>query len=311
MLIATIDLGLPIRLAGVGFAVVGFLLAAVMPEEGFRRPAVGARIHRSLRRRVGESVRTVRTHHILLVIPAIAAMHGFSKEGFDRLADYHFLNDIGLPPFAHLDRVLWFGVIDGGSLLLGVAATEIVRRKVDLEHVHGPARALAAIDGGLVILVVAFAFSGAFWPALVAFWLVAGLRSVREPVFDAWINRGIDPRVRATINSVGAQADAIGQVAGGSLGLIARATSAAFAIAISGASLGFRSFRSTGERSDVGRKGRSTLRPPRTSGSMIRRNDYSAGGGPPERAGRLFEIQTSTPAVIAPAMPIDHRSRTR
>src|SRR5439155_14021 len=161
--LATVDLGLPIRLAGIGFAAIGLVLIAVMPEEGFRRPSPGTRIHRSFRETVGLSARTVRTHHVLLLILAIAAVHGFSAEGFDRLADYHFLKDIGLPSIWGFDRVLWFGVISAGSLLLGVGGTEVVRRKVDLEHIHGPARALMAIDMGLLVLVIAFAFTRAFW----------------------------------------------------------------------------------------------------------------------------------------------------
>ncbi len=46
-------------------------------------------------------------------------------------------------------------------------------------------------------------------------WVVGALRSVRDPVFRVWINQGLDPKTRATINSVGGQADAVGQTAVG------------------------------------------------------------------------------------------------
>jgi hypothetical protein len=54
-------------------------------------------------------------------------------------------------------------------------------------------------------------------------------------VFTAWINQGLDAKTRATINSVGAQSDAIGQAAGGpGIGLIARSVSVPTALVVSG-----------------------------------------------------------------------------
>jgi DHA3 family tetracycline resistance protein-like MFS transporter len=80
------------------------------------------------------------------------------------------------------------------------------------------ARILMGIDGLFIATMVVFALSGRFWAALVVFWVVMALRNAREPVFTAWINQGLDPKTRATINSMGSQADAVGQAAGG-LGL--------------------------------------------------------------------------------------------
>ena len=78
------------------------------------------------------------------------------------------------------------------------------------------------IDVLLVASVVVFALTGQFWVALAAMWIVGALRSVRDPVFTVWINQGLDPKTRATINSIGGQADAVGQAAGGPvLGAIA------------------------------------------------------------------------------------------
>ena len=65
-------------------------------------------------------------------------------------------------------------------------------------------------------------------------WSVGALRSVREPVFSAWINQGLDPKSRATVNSMGAQSDAVGQAVGGPvLGLIGNA-SVPLALVVSG-----------------------------------------------------------------------------
>jgi DHA3 family tetracycline resistance protein-like MFS transporter len=95
---------------------------------------------------------------------------------------------------------------------------------------------LATIDAGLIVSVVAFAWLGAFWIALCAFWVVAFLREVRGPVFTAWLNRGLDPSTRATVNSMAGQMDAVGQVAGGpTIGGVAVWWGVPAAIAIAGA----------------------------------------------------------------------------
>jgi DHA3 family tetracycline resistance protein-like MFS transporter len=221
--LATIALRVPIVVAGSAVIVVAFALIVLMPEEHFVRPARNevVRFRHSLRETLGSSVRTIRGHRVLLLILGVAALHGISSEAFDRLADLRLLR-IGLPSFGGLDRILWFGVVDGVALLVGVATTGYVRRRVDLEHVNGAARALLVIDALLIASVATFGIASAFFVALAANWLVRGLRTVRDAVFVGWLNRGLDPRTRATVNSIAGQADAIGQTVGGPiLGVVA------------------------------------------------------------------------------------------
>jgi DHA3 family tetracycline resistance protein-like MFS transporter len=156
-----------------------------------------------------------------LLILATAALHGASTEGFDRLADYHFLIDIGLPAIGHLDRVVWFGILDAGALLLGLGAVTFVKRRMQLVgHAH-VARILAWIDVVLIGSVVLFGVTNIFPVALAAVWIAGAMRGVRQPIFTAWINQGLDPATRATINSMGTQSDAVGQALGGpALGVI-------------------------------------------------------------------------------------------
>lgn len=235
--LATVSLALPIVLSGIGFCLLAAALVVLMPEEHFRKPEreEGRRIHHSFVQTFTQGIGEVRAHHVLLLILATAALHGASTEGFDRLSDLHVLTDIGLPAFGGLDRIVWFGVIDGVGLLLGLGALSFVKRRADLEGHAAVARVLMAIDALLVVSVIVFAVLGSFWIALAAFWVVGGLRSVRDPVFTAWINQGLDPATRATINSMGSQSDAIGQTVGGpGLGLIARSVSVPSAIVVSG-----------------------------------------------------------------------------
>jgi len=234
--LATIDYRLPIVLAGIGFALLGVVLAIVMPEDHFTERARedGEQLHQGLAATFRDGVREMRGHHIMLLILGTAALHGASTEGFDRLADYHVLIDIGLPAIGHLNRVVWFGVIDGVALLFGLGALSFVKRRVHLEGHARVARILRWIDVLLLGSIVVFAASRWFWLALLAVWGVGALRSVRDPIFAAWINQGLAPKTRATINSVGNQADAIGQSVGGpALGLIGNA-SVPWALAISG-----------------------------------------------------------------------------
>jgi DHA3 family tetracycline resistance protein-like MFS transporter len=234
--LATIDLRLPIVLAGVGYGALSIVMAFLMREERFRpRPrSEGERLHQGMVATFKSGVGAVRAHHVLILILAVAALHGASSEGFDRLSDYHLLNEVGLPSLAGFNQVLWFGVLDGVALLFGLGALTFVKRRTHLVgHAH-VARILAVIDVLLVIFVVVFAVTGGFVVALIAFWIVGGLRSVRDPIFVAWVNQGLDPATRATINSMSTQADAVGQAAGGPvLGVIGN-RSVPWALGVSG-----------------------------------------------------------------------------
>lgn len=234
--LATIDLRLPILVTGLGMVPLGLVLAVVMPETRFtpRERAEGEGSVRSMVATFREGVAAVRAHHVLGLIIAVAALHGVSTEGFDRLSDFHLLVDIGLPSIGGLDPIAWFAVLDGVALVAGLIAVTAVRRWLHLEgHAH-VAKILAAIDLTLVAAVLLFGLTSIFWLALVTFWVVGGLRSAREPIYVAWINQGLDRRTRATINSMGTQADAIGQAAGGPvLGFIGN-RSVPLALAVSG-----------------------------------------------------------------------------
>ena len=235
--LATVNLRLPIVLAGLGFCALGVFMALAMREDGFTKPerSEGERRRTAFATTLKDGVGQVRAHHVLLLILAVAALHGASTEGFDRLSDYHLLRDLGLPSLGDLDPVVWFGILDGVSMVLGIVALSVVKRRAHLEGHAAVAKILMGIDALLIVSVVVFGLAGQFWMALLAFWVVGALRTVRDPVFTAWINQGLDPKTRATINSMGSQADAVGQAAGGPvLGLVATKVSTPAALVTSG-----------------------------------------------------------------------------
>jgi DHA3 family tetracycline resistance protein-like MFS transporter len=233
--LATIALRLPILISGLGYIALGLALTVGMTES--RRPTrdAGTKLRHSMRATLRDAIRQVRAHHVLLLILATAALHGASTEGWDRLSDLQLLRGIGLPSLGDLEPIVWFGILDSVGLVLGIAALSYVRRRGHLEG-HGlVAKLLALVDVLLIASVVGFALIGSFWWAAILFWIVGGLRSVRRPVFTAWINQGLDPATRATINSMGGQADAIGQaMAGPMVGGVGRAVSVPWAISFAG-----------------------------------------------------------------------------
>jgi DHA3 family tetracycline resistance protein-like MFS transporter len=75
----------------------------------------------------------------------------------------------------------------------------------------------------IALFVGLLGFALAPWLGLVmlAYWLVDVTRNVIGPIYEAWVNQGLDSQVRATVLSMSSQVDAIGQIAGGpALGLI-------------------------------------------------------------------------------------------
>ena len=225
--LASLHIGLAIVVGGALHVALALALLAIMPERHFQRAEHGSHnpFH-AMRATAAGGLRAVRGRPVLITILAIGAFFGASSEAFDRLWEAHFLTDIGLPSLGGLPFVVWFGIITAGEMLLSIGATEIARRRVDSDSHAGAARALLAINTLMIAGMLAFGLSQGFVAALAAYWAVRLLRRTRMPLYTAWVNQGINPRVRATVLSLASQADALGQVGGGPLlGLIGSAVS--------------------------------------------------------------------------------------
>ncbi len=245
--LGSIGLALPIVAGGVLFGVLGVYLLLAMREPGFQRPereersGLSARMQGVVRDMTGtlrSSVEVVRHRALARTILGIAFVFGGFSEGWDRLWEAHFLQSITLPRLGSLDPVVWFGIINAGSTLLSVGASGIARRRLNLQRADVAIRALFAIDTLLVAGVAAFALAGAFPLALAAFWLASVMRSLEGPVYSAWINQGINPRVRATVLSMSGQANALGQfTVGPGIGGLGTIISLRVALAVAAAAL--------------------------------------------------------------------------
>lgn len=218
--LGTIDLALPIVIGGMLMLALGVVLIVVMPETGFQPASRGERegwsaAWHSMVATAGDGMRLVRFTPLLSTLLLVTAVLAATGEALDRLSEAHFIRVIGFPGVIELEPIVWFGLINLGTSLLGLLAVEAVIRRLDTSTPARAANALFIINALRIAAVVAFGLAGNFWLALAAYWSVGLLGSVIGPIQDGWLNRSIKPSVRATVFSVMGQADALGQLAGG------------------------------------------------------------------------------------------------
>ncbi len=225
--LASIRLNLPIVLAGGLFMVLGLFLGLVMPEDGFVRvPEERRTSWQKMWRTFTSGTRTVRARPVLITILGIGALYGMSREAFDRLWEVHLLRNFSFPALGQFQLVVWFGIINVGIIILSLVATEVVRRRLETTRYVAVVRMLLVIDGLLIAAVITFGLAHRFALALLAFWAAHVLRNMNAPLYTAWLNRGLDPSVRATVLSMGSQAHALGEIVEGPLlGAVATARS--------------------------------------------------------------------------------------
>ena len=238
--LASWRLVLPILAGGLGLVSIALFLALAMPEQGFRpAPREQRNSWQHFMHTFAGGLSLARSKPVLLTILVIAIIQGAFSEGYDRLWTPHLLNDITLPALGPFQPVVWFGLIAAAGTLLSLAATEIVRRRVDTARQPGVARALLLITSLLGGAVLAFGLTSNFALALVALLVIKPVRMTVNPLTTAWLNQSLEPRVRATVFSMAAQMDALGQIGGGpALGLLATVVSLPAALVVSGLLLG-------------------------------------------------------------------------
>lgn len=215
--LAVVDLRLPLLVAGAILLLLGLVLALVMPETGFR-PATREELGTvgRLTHTARDGGRLIRARPVLLLIVAITFFGGMWSEAVDRLWEAHFLLDVGLPGFAGLDPIVWFGVLAAGSLLLAFVVAQPLVPRFERAGRRGMARTLLVLDAILIVGTLAFAFAGSFAMAVAALWTIDVARSLAYPVYDTWLNANIDDsRVRATVISITNLGDSAGQWGGG------------------------------------------------------------------------------------------------
>jgi DHA3 family tetracycline resistance protein-like MFS transporter len=203
---------------GAGYLVLAAVLALVMPERHYRPEPRGERSRaRAMADTFLAGVRTVRGTPVMLTILAITFIGGAASETFDRLWQLHLIDNFTFPTVPSLTPITWFGLVMALSLVASIVAVELMRRRIDTDSHVSTARALLVTNVVLMISIAVFAIAGSFELALGGYLLGRIMRRVAIPLSDAWINQSLTPNVRATVLSVNAQTDAVGQIAGGPL----------------------------------------------------------------------------------------------
>jgi DHA3 family tetracycline resistance protein-like MFS transporter len=219
----TIALNLPILIGGLLIVALAIFLTIFMPETGFKPTPSDER--GSWQKAAGtfqSGIRTVRGRPVLGLMLAIAAIYGLSSEGLDRLWEAHFLANFTFPTIGGLQPIVWFGIISLGQMLMVIGATELVRRKIQVDDQKTALRTLQITSLLTVISLIIFGIAGGFAVAVAAVWSAFVFRRTSEPLYAAWLNKGLRPDVRATVLSMRGQVDAIGQFIGGPIiGVIA------------------------------------------------------------------------------------------
>ncbi len=214
--LASLTITLPIILGGALFVMLALFLALVMPEDGFTPTSSAERnTWQSLRQTLTDGLRLVRGRPILITILVISAIFGTFSEGYDRLWTPHLLDNFTFPVLGQWQPVIWFGIIRAVSMVLAIGATEMARRRLEVDNQPLLIRTLVGFNTLLIISIVIFGLATNFFLALIAIWVANITRTTIQPLYTAWINRHVESKVRATLLSINGQADSFGQIVGG------------------------------------------------------------------------------------------------
>jgi len=216
VIIGSMKLAWPLLISGALFLALTALLAARMPETGFRPVDTGqkgplAAMRDSLR----DGVHFVARHPALRLLFGVAILTGGASEGFDRLRTAHWVREVGFPGLGGLEPVAWLA---GINLLVSLAAAlgaRLMEERVELEDTRAVARTLSLLVAVTAIGTLVFGLANGFGLALVGTLGVRVSRALAVPLIQTWMNRSLRSDLRATVLSMAGQMDALGQVGGG------------------------------------------------------------------------------------------------
>jgi len=216
--------------AGVAMVVLGLYVILRFTEHGFT-PTRAQRWQQStttLRRGVALARRD---HEILLVLVATVLING-AAEAYGRLYPRQLVA-LGFP--GQSDPIVWFTGLGIIAFAIGAFALRIVEARIDgvgvARHVYAAACFIGAIG------LIALAYAPGYLVGSAGVLLVGGIAlTVTRAVGVIWVNRRTTSDVRATMQSMLAQAEYGGEIlCGVALGALAQSTSIPVAFACSAA----------------------------------------------------------------------------
>ena len=227
-------LSLPMLVSGFGLLGLAVWLALVMPERHFAPVPVEDRdTFGQMAQTARDGWRLARSRRTVMGLLVISGFVGLASEAFDRLWTVRIVQDFPLPPLLGADNPgAWFAAVAlvGSVVALGLSLL-VGRLRARRPSTVPPARFLAGCAAVQVLCVVGVAVAGTLGVALAALWAKGAAQAVAAPVEAAWLNGELRSDVRATVLSMNAQVNAIGQVGGGPpLGAFAGRTSVPVAL---------------------------------------------------------------------------------
>ncbi|AQQ54380.1 MFS transporter [Planococcus lenghuensis] len=161
----------------------------------------------------------IRGSRTLTALAIVTLMWGLASEGYDRLWGALFIEDFNL---LNEEAIYWFGFFYALAFLLNIIVLQIVERYVKGRY----ASVLLIANTLLVASMLGFAWAGAFYAAVLLYFVTGALRNINYPLMNIMTNERLASKGRATALSMFGQLDAFGQIAGGPIvGLIALYTS--------------------------------------------------------------------------------------
>jgi DHA3 family tetracycline resistance protein-like MFS transporter len=224
-----------ILLSGGGRLLLAVLLAFLMTERGYHPARPEQRSSwQEMANTLRKGIRTVRARPALVSILGVGLFYGLYSEGLDRLWLKHLLATFTLPGIFGRDTVVFTSLVAIASTLLAIPVTALVEKRLDLREPRPLGRLMFWITAGISAALLAFSWAPLLGLALGAYLLIEALRNLAAPLTSAWVNRRLDPDVRATILSMTSQVDSFGQIAGGpAVGWLASALSVPLALSAS------------------------------------------------------------------------------
>ncbi len=235
MILASIDIRLPIIIGGILYSSQAIFLAIFMPENNFKPTPVRKReTFHHMKKTLATGLGLVRKNNVLLSAMIVGIIFGVSSEGFDRLWTPYIVS-FSFPAVGNLKPVVWFGIISAAGAAMAMIMAEIIKRKTDTRSHQSTVKTLFFINLSLIVAMIFFGMAGSFWPAASAYCFAYMFKENIGPVYDSWVNQNVESAIRATVFSMCSQMNSFGQIFGGPiLGLIASLLAIRVSLVVSG-----------------------------------------------------------------------------
>jgi DHA3 family tetracycline resistance protein-like MFS transporter len=218
ILLGNVSYRLPIFIGGLLFLGLGIFRLILMPETNFKpTPKEQRDTWKTGVNTFKDGLALVRIKPILLSFAIAAVFVGLYSEGYDRLSEAHLIGQFAFPQILSGGDpiILWFAAIRVVGLVLSLGSIEVVKRRVNTADNVRIAKILIILYGFISLGLLAFAFSKYFYLSIFSILLIDASRSLTGPLIDTFVNKYIPTSVRATMLSMTAQLDAVGQLIGG------------------------------------------------------------------------------------------------